>query len=211
MEADRAEPSAAQWALARMLDAAFDDKDIAARAVELALKNAGRRTIPDSIDEMLVFGREHLCPVLADELGPRLVQALFDDLIGELGNLRRSEMRFAAPRRMKSSVPRLTVPPITEVPRPLPTMLSPAPNGEGGTRKVVAIVEQDRWTRASVARVLVQAGFDVLPLDSEAELASATVDAVVFLGNVVPTVARSVTIPRNASSAQITEAVRQLL
>jgi hypothetical protein len=206
------EPSPAQWALARMLDAAFDEKDTATRCVELALKNAGRHTIPESIDEVIKFGREHLCPTMAEELGPRLVQALFDDLVADLASLRRSDMRVAAPRRMKSSVPRLTIPPITELPRALPTMQSPPPSEESALRKVVAIVEQDRWARASVARVLVQSGFDVLPLDSEAELVNAAVDVVVFIG-IASTVAgaRAVAIPKNATSHQITDAVRGAL
>lgn len=208
---DQLEPSAAQWALARMLDAAFDDKEVGARCVELALKNAGRQTIPESVDGMLLFCSQHLNPTLADELGPRLVQALFDDLTTELSKLRRSNMRLAAPRSI-TSAPRLTVPPITELPRALPTIHSPAPNDDIATRKVIAIVEKDRWKRASVARVLVQSGYDVLPLDSEAELVNATVDLVVFLG-VVSAVAgaKCVAIPHNASSSQITEAVRQLL
>ena len=206
------QPSPAQWALARMLDAAFDDKDTAARCVELALKNAGRRTIPETIDDMIRFGREHLCPALADELGPRLVQALFDDLIADLAQLRRSDTRVAVPRRMKSSIPRLTVPPITELPRALPTVHSPPPSEESASRKVVAIVEQDRWARAAVARVLVQSGFDVLPLDSEAELVNATVDLVLFIGIASAVgAARSVAVPKNATSAQITEAVRAAL
>jgi len=171
-------PSPAQWALARMLDAAFDDRETAARCMELALLNASRRTIPQSIDEMLAFGREHLLPIMADELGPRIVQALFEDLTGELARLRRSDVHSAMPRPMKSSVPRLTVPPVdgeggevvSEVPVSNPTIHSPAPSEDPAARPVIAIVEADRWTRASIARVLVQGGYDVLPLDGPSAL-----------------------------------------
>ena len=160
-------PSPAQWALARMLDAAFDDREVAARCMELALVNAGRRTVPQASDEMLSFGREHLLPVMAEELGPRIVQALFDDLAAELARLRRSDIHSAMPRPLNSSIPKLTVPPIiSEAPRSNPTIQSPAPNEDASARPVIAIVEGDRWTRASLARVLVQNGFDVLPLDT---------------------------------------------
>jgi len=160
-------PSPAQWALARMLDAAFDDREVAARCMELALVNAGRRTVPQAIEEMLSFGREHLLPIMAEELGPRIVQALFDDLAAELARLRRSDIHSAMPRPLKSSIPKLTVPPIiSEAPRSNPTIQSPAPNEDASTRPVIAIVEADRWARASLARVLVQSGFDVLPLDA---------------------------------------------
>lgn len=169
-----AAPSPAQWALARMLDAAFDDPDVANRCIELALKNAGRLTIPETVDELLRFGREHLVPVLSDELGPRIVSMLFEDLANELGKLRRSDMRLAVtPRqfRQPSTIPRLTVPPITvsEVPsssRRNPTIQSPEPRESlPATRPLIAIVESDRWSRAPIARVLVQSGCDVLPLD----------------------------------------------
>lgn len=204
-------PSPAQWALARMLDAAFDDKEAANRCVEVALANAGRETIPESATDLLTFGQEYLCPVLAEELGPRIVQALFDDLCSELAQLRRSSLRVATAKPFKSSVPRLTVPPITEVPRSLPTIHSPAPNDDVTARKVIALVERDRWTRASIARVLVQSGFDVLPLDSTDELLQARVDAIVFVGEAKGDQPRSVVLPREASSAQIAEAVRRVL
>jgi hypothetical protein len=168
-------PTPAQWALARMLDAAFDDPEQAQRCVEIALKNASRRTIPEGVEDLLQFGREHLVPVLAEELGPRIVQMLFEDLASELGKLRRSDVRFApAPRafRRPSTAPRVTLSPASEVPvssRPLNTIQSPAPRDSlPAQRPVVAIVEGDRWRRAPIARALVQGGCDVLPLDSSA-------------------------------------------
>lgn len=201
--------SPAQFALGRMLDAAFDDRESAGRIVARALGNAGRSELPENTEELLAFGREHLCPLLAEELGPRLVAALFEDLVAELSNLRRSDTRLAAqPRRVISNAPRLTVPPITEVPASLPTIHSPAPNESSALRKVVAVVEKDRWTRASVARVLVQCGFDVLPLDAPDELVNANVDAVLFVGTAP---SGHVAIARDASSTQIAEAVRRAL
>jgi hypothetical protein len=173
--ADATAPSPAQWALARMLDAAFDDPEVAQRCVELALKSASRITIPDGVEELLAFGREHLVPVLSDELGPRIVAMLFEDLVTDLRKLRKSEIRFApVPRafRRSSTVPRLTLSPASEVPssRPsLTTIQSPAPRDSlPAGRPVVALVEGDRWRRAPIARQLVQNGCDVLPLDSSA-------------------------------------------
>ncbi len=207
----RPEPSVAspaQWALARMLDAAFDDRESADRIVDGALESAGRSTLPEASEELLAFGREHLCPMLAEELGPRLVAALFEDLVAELSQLRRSDTRLASPRTILSNVPPLTVPPITEVPASLPTIQSPAPTDSSALRKVVAVVERDRWTRASVARVLVQCGFDVLPLDTPDDLLNAKVDAVLFVGSAP---SGHVAVPRDASSAQIAETVRRVL
>lgn len=193
-----------------MLEAAFDDREAAARCVELALVRANRETIPVNTEELLAFGREHLCPVLAEELGPRIVQALFDDLAAELASLRRSDTRVVAAlgRIAASSIPRLTVPPITEVPQSLPTIQSPAPTDDVATRKVIALVERDRWTRAMIARVLVQTGFDVLPLDNTDELINAKVDAVLFVGTAP---SGHTAIPRDASSSQIAETARRVL
>lgn len=175
-------PSPAQWALARMLDAAFDDRETAARCMDLALTRAGLRTVPEGIDETLQFGREHLLPILAEELGPRLVQALFEDLTAEL--MRRSAVHAAADRASTSSAPRLTVPPIiSERPRSNPTIHSPAPADDAApARPIIAVVEPDRWVRASVARVLVQNGCDVLPLDEPTALVDAPyeIDVVVI-------------------------------
>jgi hypothetical protein len=159
-----------------MLDAAFDDAEAAQRCVEIALKNASRRTIPEGVEDLLQFGREHLVPVLAEELGPRIVAMLFEDLTSDLGKLRRSDIRVAPAQRAfrrPSTVPRITLSPASEVPsssRPsLTTIQSPAPRDSlPAQRPVVAIVEGDRWRRAPIARALVQSGCDVLPLDSSA-------------------------------------------
>lgn len=174
-----AEPSPAQWALARLLDAAFDDADLAERCLERALRDANRVTVPDRVDDLLVFGRGHLVPILAEELGPRLAATLFEDLEHELVKLRKSDARVAPPRafRRPSTAPRLTVPAVdrspaiaTEAPRsPLPTIQSPEPRDSlPADRPVLALVEGDGFARAPVARALVRAGFDVLPLDSPA-------------------------------------------
>lgn len=200
-----AAPTPAQWALSRMLEAAFDDADSAARCIELALVGAGRHTVPESVEDLLDFGREHLCPILAEELGPRIVQALFDDLIAELNALRRSDTRVSALRPLESGISGLAG-------GNLPTIQSPAPSEDDGVRKVIALVERDRWTRAAVARVLVQSGFDVLPLDTTDDLSEVEVDAVVVVGQSQSVRhATTIAIPRDASSAQIAEVVRRAL
>jgi len=194
-------PSPAQWALARMLDAAFDDPEMAARCMELSLTHAGRRTVPSAVEEMLAFGREHLLPIMAEELGPRIVQALFDDLAAELALLRRSDVHTAMPRPFKSSLPRLTVPPvISELPS-APTIQSPAPSEDAVTRPVIAIVEEDRWTRASLARVLVQGGCDVLPLDGPSALADLSYDIDVIVIDVSDVELRAVRVLREKRPA----------
>ncbi len=168
--------SDAQTALARMLEAAFDEPELAERCITAALLDAGRDDVPADTEELLAFGREHLVPILAEELGPRIVSMLFEDLVSDLARLRRSDIRLTDPTpRALGALGPLTLPPLRDFEQrphtPAPTMHSPAPRESlPAIRAVVAIIESDRWVRAPIARGLVQAGYDVLPLDSATSL-----------------------------------------
>lgn len=162
--------SPARWALSQMLEAAFDDHESMRRTLDVALRGAARTTLPESIDDVLAFARDHLQPLLAEELGPRTVQMLLDDLCAELSRMRRSSVRMArvALRRIASPVEPLTLGPVSEG---HPTIRSPEPNEAlPSERPLVAIADGDRWARAPIARALLQAGFDVLPLEGPADL-----------------------------------------
>ncbi|MBI2391562.1 MAG: hypothetical protein HYV09_18385 [Deltaproteobacteria bacterium] len=162
--------SPARWALTQMLEAAFDDRESMRRCLDAALRSAGRTTLPESIDDVLAFARAHLQPLLAEELGPRTVQMLLDDLCTELSRMRRSSVRMArvALRRIASPVEPLTLGPVSEA---HPTIRSPEPDETlPSERPLVAIADGDRWARAPIARALLKAGFDVLPLEGPTDL-----------------------------------------
>jgi hypothetical protein len=172
----RTETSTAHFAFEQMLTAAFDD-DAAARAcIASALARAGCDRLPDEPDDLMAFTRDHVVPILTEELGPRLVAMLFEDLVAETAFLRRSETRLAHPigralRRLTTSsgLSSTATRPANRAKRalaPMPTIQSPEPRDSAPPcRPLVAVAERDRWRRAQVARALVQAGFDVLPLD----------------------------------------------
>lgn len=167
--------SPARWALSKALEATCADSELAQRCIATALRAANLPAVPDEIESLLAFARLSLEPVLAEELGPRTAHAIMQDLEAEIVRVRRSTVRMA-----RVALKRIATPasPVTVPPTPVPTVHSPAPRDSlPAGRPVVAIVDHDRWARASLARALLQAGCDVLPLDGPTELRELFADA----------------------------------
>lgn len=160
--------SPARSALIKALEATCADPELAQRCIAAALRSARLPAVPDELESLCAFAREHLEPVLGEELGPRTAHAIMEDLGAEIVRVRKSTVRMArvALKRIATPAASLTVPPT-----PVPTVRSPAPRDSlPASRPVVAVVDHDRWARAALARALLQAGCDVLPLDGPTEL-----------------------------------------
>lgn len=167
--------SPGQFALSRALAAACADGELAHRCVNAALRSADLVSMPEEMDSLLQFALDHLEPVLAEELGPRIARTMMEDLEEEMHRVRRSTVRMARVALKRVPTPAM---PKTVPPTPVPTVRSPAPRESlPVTRPVVALVDEDRWARASLARTLLQAGCDVLPLDTPRDLIESFVDA----------------------------------
>jgi len=163
------------WALSRALANACADSELAQRCLAAALASAAVALVPEDFDALLGFAHQHLEPVLAEELGPRTAQTMIAELEAEIVTVRRSAVRPVARVALKR-VPTpaaQNAPPVTESTRPpsSPTVHSPAPRDSlPASRPVVGLVDPDRWGRTTIARSLLQAGCDVLPLDGPTEL-----------------------------------------
>lgn len=148
--------------LMRVLDAAFGDEHSGRVLVHAALRTARRSSLPGEPDHLLDFVRAYMVGTLTEELGPRIVSALLDELAAEL---------FEAPAPpstgRRALTPRAVVPP-SQAPA-----TSDAPKSSGvRVRSNVALVDPDRFARASLARALVANGCDVSVADGALDVRS---------------------------------------
>ncbi len=151
--------------LMELLDAAYGDPHGGRVLVQAGLRASRRATLPTDHPSLLAFVRAHLVGPLAAELGPRVVAAFLEDL--------EQRLRDLAPRpdplRASASVP-------TRRSAPAPTS-SYAPASSGvRMRPSVLLVDPDRFARASLARALIAASFDVVPADGPLDVRSVDAD-----------------------------------
>lgn len=161
-----------------LLDAAYGDPHGGRVLVQAGLRASRRATVPTDHGALLAFVRAHLVGPLAAELGPRIVAAFLEDL--------EQRLRAAAPDplRASASLPTRQATSTAE-PDPLRTSgvavqrlaaSSPAPSSSTAParsgvrfRASVLLIDPDRFARASLARTLISASFDVVaaegPLD----------------------------------------------
>lgn len=142
-----------QRALMRLLDAAFGEESLGHDFVQNALRASRRTTLPGDPDGLLDFVRAYLMAPLAEELGPRMVSALLDDLTNELARERSPSSRQGAPSSTR-----------------MPIAATEPPKSSGvRLRASVLLCDGDRFQRASLARSLLATSFDVTvaetPLD----------------------------------------------
>jgi hypothetical protein len=117
---------AAQRTFARLLRTAFGDDPRARIVVEEALAAARLREVPDALQAMLEFLRTHLGPRMREQVGPRLVAALIEDLEAEIefqhssGDSSASRMAIATrlPPRPLDGVPAAPSPELNAPPPP---------------------------------------------------------------------------------------------
>lgn len=130
----------------RLLDAAFGEESTAHEFLQNALRASRRTTLPGDPDALLDFVRAYLMGPLAEELGPRTVSALLDELSNELARGR--------PQRAPSSAR-------------MPIAATEPPKSSGvRLRASVLLCDGDRFQRASLARSLLATSFDVAAADT---------------------------------------------
>jgi hypothetical protein len=141
-----------------MLDTAFGDDTSARVLLHAALRSARRTTLPVEPEAILDFVRAHMMGSLTEELGPRVVSALLDQLAEELRNYDPPSTR----RRAYESV------------SAMPAITSEVPKSSGvRLRSHVLLIDHDRFARSNLARTLITSACDVAaaesPLDVRAQ------------------------------------------
>lgn len=187
--------SDAQHALVRLLRGVLAADHECASLLLAGLEAADRESLPTEPDELLDFARAHLTEPLTKAIGPNLTLALFNDLSAEIVPRRSSEANgtgnvsvdtppVAVPVRNSPSEPaanvigRLAFPKlrrsVANLVRTATTRLraavASAKIAPQSDRLPVLLVHPDRLIRASIARALVNARFDVTGFDTNPEL-----------------------------------------
>ncbi len=146
----------------RLLIQLVEDESVALRVLEDALRSAGRTTMPGDPVEMHSFVRAHLVTPLTARIGPHLVAAFLEELALEAVG--------ATPSTSSSSLV-----PISAASRPAPLPSSrPGSSRQVSSRPghglTIALIDGDRFRRATTSRTLVSAGFDVIAVDGPEDL-----------------------------------------
>lgn len=133
----------------RALDLAFGDDNSGRVLVHAALRSARRATLPEDPDAVLDFVRAHMMGALMEELGPRVVSALLEQLDEDLHQAPPSERRAIEDH---------------------PVVTSEVPKSSGvRLRSCVLLIDEDRFARSNLARTLITSSCDVsaaeTPLD----------------------------------------------
>ncbi len=141
----------------RLLDSAFGDDTTARVLIHAALRSARRTTLPVEADSLLDFVRAHMMGSLTEELGPRVVSALLDQLGEELAAVEPPSTR----RLAHDSVSRM------------PAATSEVPKSSGvRLRSQVLIVDHDRFARSNLARTLITSACDVAAAETPLDVRS---------------------------------------
>jgi CheY-like chemotaxis protein len=143
-------------------------------ALHQALSAAGLTELPTSTAEILEFAREHLLPVLADQLGARAAIAFMASATSRIGP-RESDAPPSARRPIARVQVRSSSAPV-EKPAPSHAAATVAAVGEA-TRGVWLLVEQDPVARVSLARALVQCRVSVRVVATMDDLSAALASA----------------------------------
>lgn len=140
----------------RVLDSAFGDDSSGRVLVHAALRSARRTTLPMEPDAILDFVRAHLMGSLTEELGPRIVAAMLDQLADEFRLVAASSTQ----RRNDSSAHR-------------PVVSSDVPKSSGvRLRSNVLLVDNDRFARSNLARTLITSSCDVAAAETPLDVRS---------------------------------------
>ncbi len=160
-------PGRMQERLLQLLERASGSYDAADSILRYALAQAGLSHVPPLPDDVLAFVRAHVLGPLNAEVGPRRAMAFIDNLTDELESPPASGAVSRAPSSSAMRVTGLCV-----------------RSSRGRSRGLLLLVDSDAFRRASLARVLVQARWDVRTAQSleqvlEAAVAEERPDAVV--------------------------------
>jgi hypothetical protein len=179
----------AQRTLVRVMRTVFPNEARCRWAIHDALRSARRTELPRDTPELLQFVRTHLVPRLSGVIAPSVMLFLLDELASEL------DPQGVARHNGGPPTPATTPEPIASVPFPklrrsfaklartastkLSAVRAPSPETKGPASGVVSrrgslvLVDSDRLTRASLARALVNAKFDVSVVDGPSQISDA--------------------------------------
>jgi hypothetical protein len=190
--------SDAQGVLVRILKMALLEDEKCASVLLAGLQSADKESLPTEPEDLLDFARAHLRNPLTREIGPNLTVAVLGDLNAELAPLRTGK-NAGSPASLKVDTPHVEVPvrspksgasPDNVIGRlPFPSKLrrsvanlvrtasmriraavASAKTSPSMDRLPVLLVHPDRLVRASIARALVNARFDVTGFDASPQL-----------------------------------------
>ena len=164
---------AAQKTFVSLLECTFGLPEPAVVALHQALSAAGLADLPTSSAEILEFAREHLLPVLADQLGARAAIAFMASATSRIGP-RESD----APPSARRPIARVQVRSSAPVDKPAPAHTAAIVGSVSeATRGVWLLVEQDPVARVALARALVQCRLGVRVIDTMSDLSTALASA----------------------------------
>jgi hypothetical protein len=127
-----------------------------------ALREANARDLPTEAYALLVFAQDHLADALSTEIGPHVAEAFLDQLVAEL------MPPGANPGAPASAAVVMTeVRPKVTASRRMKAVVAATPRKPIRSRRTaVLLVHADRFVRASLARALANARFDVFAVDA---------------------------------------------
>jgi hypothetical protein len=182
--------------LTRLLALALPNDEKRSRAIREALRISKRSELPNDATELLQFVRAHLAPQLGRDVAPNLILALIDDLTLELQGVSSArgpigvrktspDLASSALLAMRGSPPSLDELVSTPFPKLKQSVANLVRTASGQLRAVrrvatdpgsvrILLVEADPIARATVARALVNAQFDVTIFDTPFEAARLT-------------------------------------
>jgi hypothetical protein len=170
-------------ALSRLLRLAVPDPERRREVIDEALRSATKLELPTVPTELLDFVRRHLVPTLTNDVGPSLAFAILADLSSALESSSASGSRNTPMVEALVAVPaesplpavrlldRLPLPKlrdsVTRLARSVREVIHPRDRKliESADRRKVFLVNADRVLRATSARALLRAGFDVEAVD----------------------------------------------
>lgn len=179
----------AQQVLVRMLTTVLSQDDKCAAILLAGLQSADKESLPTEPDELLDFARAHLTEPLTKGIGPNLALALFNDLSAEIKHKNGSATSVSTPHvavpvrsaprdhilgkmpfpKLRKSVANL----VRTASMRIRAAVASSKTSPGGDHLPILLVHSDRLVRASIARALVNARFDVTGFDTTPQLVPA--------------------------------------
>lgn len=162
-------PTIAQTAFLQCLSVACGGEVSAKAFLQAALRSARRSALPTEPEEILDFARAHLLAALTEELGARTALTFLDEAL----RLLRSREGPTSSSRLRASL----APPVPDgAPAFNHELEVPASSrwgrGGAGHHLRVVLAHGDRLQRATLARVLVASGCEVLLVEAFVDIAA---------------------------------------
>ena len=153
----------------KVIDTVVGSEDRRRLVLRAALESSGQATIPEKLEDLLVFVRAHLLPALSEQIGPRLATVVLADIDFAIQKEFRKRARqggaTAASRDERdSSEPPATRGALHDSPLTR-TSRNGIPSSGRKLRCAVLIVDRDRVGASMLARGIIHSGCDVAVAD----------------------------------------------